>query len=1006
MRDWPVLQQRLAESLVSFLGKSLSEVGGENWWRYYVLGQLTQAQLKVAESITEGDLSAFDLAALLRLAERNWSEVALKLKLRRETRTLVFELKDVRNRHAHTTLRGVDLDDQLRDVDTIRRLMQAIGAEESALSEVNAIRSRLLLAAAQATSEGESELGSESTPGDPPAQPEFVAPAGRSEQEASGTPSDPVDKGRHDVNERDPEFREYGSEEGGWIVNPDTPGRDVTHALGAQTYVGIDFGTSTTVVSIVRLDAQGRLVSKTLPIRQPAEFGAAISYHLVNTVLAWHDNQLLFGRDAYRLRQELFEGRSVFSSFKMRLGIDVGPTYPETLLRRDAMPVTIEYASDAVREFFRLLRTGIEESVDEEGLPADLRFAFSVPASFEANQRRDLLGCMRDAGFPADEICLIDEPNAAFLSFLHASIRERADPTLLAQLRSRGAHVLVYDFGAGTCDISILNVRVGDRGVRSRNLAISRFTALGGDDLDRAIARVVLLPQLIASAPGYSPGQRDTEERLIPRLQPTAERLKLAAVEWLTERGVTSLHGVRQHAAETFTDQPLPSFKIRAQSLSLSRPSMTLGQLADALESFVGRYDPEVSSAHVFAPVVNALEKSGLEASQLDAILFIGGSAANPIIRKSVMSHLPDGVQAIVPPDLRVHVSLGAALHSFGFHAFGMDLIRPITSEPIYVITRGGRLETVIPAGVEVPTTTPFVTRLRVERRGQSVVELPVCVGSESKLLGLLRVQAESASGFTQGDEVVVSARITHDKLLDVEATVRGITVRTGLLNPLANRELTPAESRMLEAKQQFNLALLESGGRPSKTVVLAYAEAALDAEAFELAAEMFEATERLDPTEDHATSICYAFAHAGRSDRSREWAQKAYKRKPNVVNAYNLSCGAQGEEQERLAHEALRLDGDFPYALVLLGRLLRGRGDVNGKALLEKAVNLLDRNLQQHRVDKQDCRLLMQVARELGLEEVAARAQARLDSLAQGGVYDESNLAGSIDGQQMFSRR
>jgi molecular chaperone DnaK len=1006
MKDWPTLQQLLAESLASFLGKSLPEIGGVDWWPRYVVDCLTPGQARSAQGITPGDLGAFDLAALLRIADRNWAEVALKLNLRREMRNLVIELKDVRNRYAHATLRGVDVEDQLRDVDTARRLMQAIGADPSSLGKVSAIHRRLLLQVAQAE---ETTSGTDDVLGNQPdvlGKPDVnaaqaVPPIIQKSPHTSSVGGEVLtgaDNGETEVLDDEPE-------KGGWVVNPGSPGRDVTRALGTKTYVGIDFGTSTTVVSIVRLEAKERMASRTLPIRQPAEFGGSISYHLVNTVLAWHQNQLLFGRDAYRLRQELFEGRNVFSSFKMRLGIDVGPTYPETALRRGAFAVTIEDANDAAREFFKLLRTGIEEAVEEEKLPPDLRFAVSVPASFEANQRRDLLRNMKEAGFPADDICLIDEPNAAFLSFLHASARGEADQEFLDRLRERGAHVLVYDFGAGTCDVSILDVRVGARGVSSRNRAISRFTALGGDDLDRAIARQTLLPQLLASAPGFSPEQRDTEERLIPRLQPTSERLKLAAMEWLTQRGMTTLYDLRQHAAETFTDQQLPSFKIRAQSLSLTRPSMTLGQLADALEPFVARYDPEVSTSHVFAPVANALEKSRLDAKQLDAVLFIGGSAANPIVRTAVMSHLPREVRAVVPTDLRTHVSLGAALHSLGFHAFGMDLIRPITSESIYVITRGGKLETAIPAGAVVPTLSPFITRLRVDRSGQSIVELPVCVGSDSKLLGLLRVQATSARGFTKGEEVTVLTSITHDKLLDVEATVGGVSVRIGLLNPLANRELTAAETRMLEAKQKFNQALLDSKGRPPKEIVLAYAFAAHEAEVFELAADMFMATERIDPKENHATSICYAFYRAGRQDLSREWAQRAYERKPDAITAYNLACDSKGTEHERLLRESLQLNDDLPCSLLALGRLLTGQGDDKGKKMLEKAVNLMDAELRRHVLRKEDCRRLADVARELGMEEIAARAQARLDSLMQGRAYEESNLAASSSEHPMISR-
>lgn len=1009
MKDWPTLQHLLAESLADFLCKSLPSVGGSDWWERYVLDCLTPAQARSAQGLAEGDLQAFDLAALLRIADRNWAEVALKLKLRRETRNLVFEMKDVRNRYAHASLKGVDLEDQLRDVDTAMRLMQSVGASSQSIGQVKAIHRRLLLEVASVFDGGPGEsdvdtstIGSsvQTCPSDvvdmedPLTKPSTTS-TGKSATEKNADPPDKVVV-VHGVST---------AKTGGWMVNPSSPGRDVEEALGARTYVGIDFGTSTTVVSVIRLEGRDRLVSRTLPIRQPEEFGGSIVHHLVNTVLAWQDDKLLFGRDAYRMRQELFEGRTVFSSFKMRLGVDLGPTYPETALPKGTHPITIEDANDATREFFKVLLTGIKDAVAREGLPGELRFAVSVPASFEANQRRDLLRNMKDAGLPADEICLIDEPNAAFLSFLHESAREDASQDLLLRLRGAGANILVYDFGAGTCDVSILDVKITERGISSRNRSISRFTALGGDDLDRAIAKHALLPVLISSAPGFEPEQRDVEERLIPRLQPTAERLKLAAMEWLTDRGVNDLSGIRQHGNETFYDHGIPSFKIRGQSLSLPRPALSLTQLADALEPFVGRFDPDQNGLHVFAPVVNAMDKSGLTSDQLDAVLFIGGSAASLIVRSAVMRHLPDEVQAIVPTDLRSHVSLGAALHCLGFHAFRMDLIRPITSEAIHVVTRGGHLETVIPAAAEVPTTKPFTSRLRIDRAGQSTVELPICVGTESKLLGLLRIHAPNARGFSVDEEIKVEATINHDKLLEIKASVAGTVVQTGLMNPLANRELTPSETRMLEAKQKFNESLLTSRGKPSKDAVLTYARAALEAEAFDLAAEMFMATERIDPSENHATNICYCFSKLGRTERSTEWARKAYERKPDAVAAYNLSCTVKGGERESLLRDAVRLRPDFAYALLALGRMIMDQDAAQGRKLVERAVRSLENDLRAHRIDRDHCRTLIDAAREVDEDDLADIAQARLDSMLDSSVYDENNLAVPLIGQRQLGR-
>lgn len=972
MMVWSTVQQHLCAGLVDFMSQALPSIGGERWWQNNVLLQLSPIQLGVVESIEAGALDQLDLAALLRVAQKNGSELAFKFPSFKGARPLFEELKDARNRHAHAPAKGLPLEDVLRDVDTVRKFLTAIDAAPQSLGEISKVRKDLLRRLADESDDdtppsGNTSAGGTSTTPDSPDEPQGPE---------SGNGKDPMG--------------------GGWLIDPESAGKAIREVLAANTFVGIDFGTSTSVVSVITLDNDGGLHAKTLDIAQPDEYGGDSLHHLVNTVLAWHKNQLLFGNDAYRLRQQLFEGRTVFSSFKMRLGVDIGPTYPETTLRKGEYAVTVESANDATREFFKLLALGIKDAVALAGLPSHLRFAVTVPASFEANQRRDLLRNMKDAGLPVTDSALIDEPNAAFLSYLHQSARAPVNDPILERLRHGAANILVYDFGAGTCDVSILTVQTTDGAVRSRNRAISRFTALGGDDIDRAIAKNCLLSQLLESAPDFEPETRDVEDRLVPRLQPTAEKLKIAAIKWCIQRGISTLDELREQTIE-FTDLPLPPFAIRKHRLTLDVPTMPLSELADALEPFVGRYDEDESSTHVFAPIADALDKSGLAAEDLHAVLFIGGSAENPIVREAVMRLLPPEVRAIVPPDLRSHVSLGAALHSLGFHGLSADLIRPITSETIYVITRGGRLETVIPASSEVPTPDAFTTRLRVSRAGQQVVELPFCVSNESKLLGLLTVESSRAQGFREGDEVIISARITREKLLDVTARIGDQNAGTKLMNPLANQELSPAETGMLEAKQKFNIALLEHHGRPPVDVVLAYAMAAGAAGAHEIAAEMYQSVERLQPDANWATSICYHYSRADRAAKSHEWAKKAYERKPDALTAYNLSCDETGERREELLREALQYNPKLGCALLALGRLLRARRDADGQQLLERCVSVLEPRLDAHTLSESDCHYLAAAATELGKTVTAVKAQARLSTMSQDSAFDEENLAASI---------
>lgn len=1000
MKDWTTIHELLTSSLADYLAEVLPDIGGPDWWKNYVIAQLTAGQARAVATLYEGDLHGLDLAALLRVAERNWSELVAKRPVPTDARSLLGELKVVRNRYAHAPASGIALEDQLRDVDTVRRFLKAIAARDSATEQLRKIHRQLLLAIADDI-QGE-EDGSPAppvlSPSTAPSETASAAPTPPSAPTPASPLPVPTGSSLASANSDDDIVSTPKVEQGGWLVAPSTHGRALANAVQACTYIGIDFGTSTSVASCMRCLEPGSLVSTPLAIEQPEELGGRILHHLVNTVLAWDGDRLLFGQDAYRMRQALFEGRNVFSSFKMRLGIDIGPTWPETQLPVGRYEVAIETANDATREFFRMLADGIRDAVRREGLPEELRFAVTVPASFEANQRRDLVANMAAAGLPVSASCLIDEPNAAFLSYLLESAAESSDRDFIERLRRGPSNILVYDFGAGTCDVSILEVQVGTVGVRSRNRAISRFTALGGDDLDRAIAHKVLLPQLLANALDCEPTERDIEERLVPWLQPTAERLKIAAIRWVDARGMTSLKELREVSKEIFSDLAVPSCRIRGHELALDRPTMTIGQFAESLSPFLERYNPNVSTSHVFAPVTDALSKADITADQLHGVLFIGGSAANPLVRRTVMNHLPNSVVSIVPADLRSHVSRGAAIHSMGFHAFGFDLIRPITPEPIFVITRGGGLETVVPASTEVPSPTPFRTTLVVSRPKQLVVELPICVSNVGKLLGLVRLESPGPDGFKVGEKITVSASVTHEKLLSIEADVGGTRVKAVILNPLANNELSPAETRMLEAKQQFNASLLATGGRPPKDVVLAYANAAMQAEAWTTAADMLQAVERLDPNEDLATNIGYAFEQAGRGDRSKEWAKRAYERRPTALTAYNLACDTTGESREMLLRKALALDPKMTSALLSLGRTLMRQDAKEGRELLELCVRILETRLDRHQITANEARRLITAAEAIGRKATAQRASAWLDGQRDPSAYDEDNLATSRD--------
>lgn len=197
----------------------------------------------------------------------------------------------------------------------------------------------------------------------------------------------------------------------------------------------------------------------------------------------------IYGQGAYDLKwnPDYTFGVNLWHSFKMELGKDLGPRcWYESLQSKIKSP------QDATRQFFKFLKRSIEKAIDERGLPKKIKYAVSIPASFESNQRNDLMKALEDNDIIVDGSLFIDEPNAAFLGYINS--RETAPIEMSSGYNPK---VLVFDFGAGTCDISLLEITADHQGMHSNNLSISQFAELGGNDIDRYIANNFLLPQLL-----------------------------------------------------------------------------------------------------------------------------------------------------------------------------------------------------------------------------------------------------------------------------------------------------------------------------------------------------------------------------------------------------------------------------------------------------------------------------------------------------------------------------
>ena len=122
------LSQQLSAVLNSVFPKL-----AQDWWKSRVVDKLTFQQQVFARNLPAGALNQLDLAALLRLADQNWFELSQDANLSKEARNWLKEAMTIRNRWAHLPANGLDDEIHYRDVDTLERLLQTLGAKSSTL---------------------------------------------------------------------------------------------------------------------------------------------------------------------------------------------------------------------------------------------------------------------------------------------------------------------------------------------------------------------------------------------------------------------------------------------------------------------------------------------------------------------------------------------------------------------------------------------------------------------------------------------------------------------------------------------------------------------------------------------------------------------------------------------------------------------------------------------------------------------------------------------------------
>ncbi|MBR4904025.1 MAG: Hsp70 family protein [Selenomonadaceae bacterium] len=551
--------------------------------------------------------------------------------------------------------------------------------------------------------------------------------------------------------------------------------------------VGIDLGTTNSVLATLNIRPNGNIVSKVVDLDRAVDMfnaGQGSKFTLKKSPILpscvyYNDEKNYqpivgdFAKGRYPLRPYL-----VAKSIKSQMGKAFAEGLSSNVPDKTPAQVSSRILEHMLRNAAKIYHL---EKIDDA--------VITVPANFDFIMRQATLKAAELAGIKIRKAdgsprqILLSEPRAVIYDFIN-QVRNGEIAEQILNLSSK-KNVMVFDLGGGTLDITLHEISRREDApeiLKVQDIATNRYTLLGGDDFDLCLAKVMFEHYLRQYGAHGDIVQkiRVEEKSVMSQLLIHAENLKLEVSAQKSDAFGGDNSGWWGDEEEDF---PVGG-NIGTTGYAYS-DTFSAAQLEDIWRGFMGeelqfndfknlsvvaeRYSRQ---KNIIYPILDVLNKASLKLGtdnvKVDAVIMNGGMSRFYMVINRLKKFF--GFEPIVALDPDQAVARGAAVYHYFLHKYDKELaeeiknelpeetpaqfqsynrisqpiVRPTTAnitnaarsigvvfgsnilnESFYLVTFGGNYEEIIPAGKELPYTSERFTGFRLPP-GKNVISVPI----------------------------------------------------------------------------------------------------------------------------------------------------------------------------------------------------------------------------------------------------------------------------------------